>query len=195
METTYDDISVAAGVNRALIPYHFKTKYDLGQEVFDQINQEFLDELSRVVHFEIYSQVMQTNLATFAFYRLLQNSRFCRLAAEIMRHEKHFESLVSSERKFILDYMEDEVKLSEGELEILARMDYGIEKEIVGIAAECNGKVDTDAISKMELQLILQYCGYPREKIDDMIRETLRILEKYTFQVGSGFQIKIEEIE
>lgn len=191
-ETTYDDISVAAGVNRALIPYYFKSKYDLGKEIFSQIYEEFEEKFSKKMEFENYSQVMQTNLTTFAFYRLLQNPRFCRLAAEIMCNEKHFARLVKSERKFILDYVEDEPKLSETELEILARMDYGIEKEIVGIAAEHNGKVDTDAICKMELQLILQYCGYPMEKIEEMVTETLKILESVTFRVGSGFRLHIK---
>lgn len=30
--TTYDDISKAAGINRALIPYYFKTKHQLGRK-------------------------------------------------------------------------------------------------------------------------------------------------------------------
>ena len=64
-ETTYNDISAVAKVNRALIPYHFKNKQILGLEIYNQIIAEFYELIDKKVKQE-KSLKMRAKKARFA---------------------------------------------------------------------------------------------------------------------------------
>ena len=192
-KTTYDDISEAAGINRALIPYYFKTKSDMGREIYHQIYKEFLDMLYELILNDVKSEIIQITAETLAYYRLFQHWQFVRLAQKVIFDGEYYDNVVKSERKFIQVYMKfrEDSKYSEDELEIFSRFDYGIECEIAHMAADAGGRIDTDKLFAIELEMLLQHIGYQREEVIDMIEQAQRLLEPYETVIGSDFKIKL----
>lgn len=193
-DTTYDDISKAAGINRALIPYYFKTKHQLGRGVFQEITEEFYEELDRAIDLSQYSKQLQNNIQSFGYYRLLKNEQYGRFASEIFMNEVLTEDMTQAENDYIRPYIRRDTNLTEREIAILSRLDYGIEREIINLIHGSEEKVDVDEICIMELKMLLQYCGYSEVEINELAKRTVEILNQCLFEVKPGFKIKVYKL-
>ena len=189
--TTYDDISKAAGINRALIPYYFKTKHQLGRGVFQEITEEFYKELDKAIDMAQYSQQLQNNIQSFGYYRLLRNEQYGRFAAQIFMNEVLTDDMTQSENDYIRAYIRQDTNLTEKEIAILSRLDYGIEREIINLIQGNEKQAGIDEICIMELRMLLQYCGYSEEEISELAKKTVEVLNQCRFEVESGFRIRV----
>lgn len=79
-ETTYDDISNAANINRALIPYHFKNKKNLGLIVYRRLIDDYFSICDQALEdTSISEDVPPSTCSAIIVYlgsRILQNSSF-----------------------------------------------------------------------------------------------------------------------
>ena len=189
--TTYDDISKAAGINRALIPYYFKTKHQLGRKIFREITEEFYEELDKAIDLSQYSQQLQNNIQSFGYYRLLKNEQYGRFAAQIFMNEVFTDDMTQSENDYIRAYIRQDTNLTEKEIAILSRLDYGIEREIINVIHGNEKQADIDEICIIELRMLLQYCGYTEAEINELAMKTVEVLDQCQFEVKSGFKIRV----
>lgn len=194
-ETTYDDISTAAKVNRALIPYYFKNKQILGQKVYSKIMEDFTEAFNKTIDVEHYPPDVVHILQTFAYYHLLNNEKYARFAIQVQSDESFSTQMVKSEKNFITGFGSKASKFSENELNIIAKMDFGIEKEIVRMVYFAESSIDIDQIVKVEIHMIMGYTGYSKKKIDELIDSALDIMRHLSIRVKNGFSIEINTKE
>ena len=187
-ETSYDDISKAAKVNRALIPYYFKSKLNLGIKIFEMIIADYNEACKKLFPKDI-SIELKTSLNMFAYYRLLKNQQFARFAKQIQCAEAFSETMIISEKKFFEEIVHKKNLLSNKQYDILANMDYGIEKEIIRMAS-MNPDADIDEMTSIELNIILGYFGYSKKEVGQIIADSLEILDGLNLNIKDKFNIE-----
>lgn len=96
-----------------------------------------------------------------------------------------------AEQKFIRQYFCSEKTLTDQEVKFLARLDYGMEREIINMIHDGLRTEEVDQICIMEMKMILQYCGYSVKEIEKQIAETIGILDQFYFEVKPGFEVNV----
>ncbi len=127
--TTYDGISKAASINRALIPYHFKSKQSLGQTIYEQMITEFLSTLDSILDTSEFTPDFVSILHITAYYQLLTNKHFSRFVDELQADASFSSFLEESEGRFMSGLLTKSSKLSDSETMILIASEIGMKKE------------------------------------------------------------------
>lgn len=189
-ETTYDDISKLAKVNRALIPYYFKNKKNLALLVYQRFMEDFYSVCDKTMADLKLSDEVRTAVYMFAYYRLLKNRNLARFLIQFISDVDNNDRMVTSEKKFFDSLNTNYSKIPKSEYAVLSQMDYGIEKELTRIAYY-KEDTDIDELSTIEFHLILGYFGYSKEKIEEIIQETMKHLDKFEITLKSSFNFEL----
>lgn len=190
-ETTYDEISTAAKINRALIPYHFKNKLILGQEIYNELTKEFTDSLNLILDTEQFSSELTGVIHIMAYYRLLANSRYCRFVCQLLSDEDFSVSL-SEDRNLITRCLGNKAsRFDSTDIDIICQMGTGIKKEIIRIIHTGKKESDIDHLVRIKLHMLLGYIGYSKKKIEELADAAATLLDLLSFQVKNNFTIEI----
>lgn len=192
-ETTYADISSAAKVNRALIPYHFKNKQVLGQEVYCKVVEEFKNAIDGILDISQFTPDFTTILHIVTYYRLLEtNTRFSRFVFQLLSDETTPVFTRDSEKELLLNLGSRFARFSDTELDILAQMDIGIKKELIRMLCLSENGVTADRIAGTHIHMLMSYAGYSAKKNDELIQAAFEVADLLSFHVKSGFTIEIK---
>lgn len=192
-KTTYDHISEQAEVNRALIPYYFKNKKNLGLAIYDNTWAKVSRACWQIIG--NCSPEVQVCVYLFAYYRILMNPNYTRFLSEINQEASCNQKMIEGEKAFFAPLIHKYRRIEKEEFDILAQMDFGIEKEIVQMAYDHPDIDYIDRMSIMELNLILNYAGYPQSEVDDIVKDALQYLKHYTIQLVDDFNVDITRNE
>lgn len=189
-ETTYDDISKLANINRALIPYYFKNKKNLALLVYQQFIEDYFAICDKALEDSNISDEGRTAFYMFGFYRLLKNRNLAKFLVQFHSDIDYSEKMVISKKRLfdILSIKNSEI--SQADYEILSQMDYGIEKELIRIAYYKEDS-DMDQLSSIEFHLILSFLGYTKEQIEQIIIEARTNLSRVTIQLKERFNFDL----
>lgn len=189
-ETTYAHISAAAKINRALIPYHFQTKQILGEEIYKRIIEEFTQAMDELLDTSQFSPDFIRILHTITYYRLLKdNPKLSRFAAQLLTDEASALFTVEEGRKMLSDLGSKFSLCDDEELNILAKMNVGIQKEIIQMIHAST--TDIDRIAQIQLHMLMGYAGYSKKKADELIDAAFEVADLFAFHVKNGFSIAI----
>lgn len=192
-DTTYDDISNAAKVNRALIPYHFKSKQVLGQEIYCNIIDEFSNTINDILDIDQFSPDFVSILHFIAYFRLLgNNSRLSRFVFQLLTDGTDSVFSTEKEKELLLGFGSKFSQLQEEEQAILVQLNIGMKKESVRMIYFSNEDTDIDQIARMNMQMLLGYAGYSKRKADELIAAAFEVINLFSFHVKSGFTIEIK---
>lgn len=187
--TTYDDISNATKINRALIPYHFKSKQQLGQIIYSQIITDFFSSLDSILDVKEFSADFVSTLHITAYYQLLTDSSFVQFVNELQNDISFSSFMEQSEYELMEGLIQKSNKLSPTEKSILLTSAVGMKKELIRMVN--NKKADVNDIAKMQLYMLLSYCGYSKKKIEELYDSAMQVIHMFTFQITSDFRIDI----
>lgn len=192
-ETTYDDISNASKVNRALIPYHFNNKQALGQEIYCRIIEEFTDTIDEILDIRQFSSDFVSILHTVAYYRLLRdNHKFSRFVFQLQSDETASIFTTEKEREFLLNLGSKFSHFNDAELNALAKMNIGMKKEIIQMIYSSENDISADQIAEIHLHMLMGYAGYSRKKADELIKAAFDVTNLLSFHMKNGFSIEIK---
>lgn len=192
-ETTYDDISNAAKVNRALIPYHFKSKQVLGQEVYCKIIEEFQNEIDSILDISQFTPDFTSILHAVSYYRLLENNaRFSRFVFQLLSDETTPIFTRDNEKELLVNLGSRFSRFSDTELDILAQMNIGIKKELIRMLCLSEKGINADQIACMHIHMLMNHAGYSARKTDELIQAAFEVANLLSFHVKSGFTIEIK---
>lgn len=190
-ETTYDDISKLAEINRALIPYYFKNKKNLSLLIYQQFIEDYFAICNKALENTEISDIGRTAFYMFGYYRLLKNRHLTRFLIQFHSDADYNEHMIIS-KKSIFDMLSiKNPEISQADYEVLSQMDYGIEKELVRIAFYKEDS-DIDHLAAMEFRLISSFLGYSREQIEQIISEAMIHLEKSTITLTDHFNFQLD---
>ncbi|MDE6760910.1 MAG: TetR/AcrR family transcriptional regulator [Lachnospiraceae bacterium] len=191
IETTYDEISTAAKINRALIPYHFKNKMILGQEIYNELMKEFTTSLDLILDTEQFSSELTGVIHIMAYYRLLANPRYCRFVFQLLSDEDFSISLSEDQNLITYCLGSKASRFDSTDIDIICQMGTGIKKEIIRIIYTDKKETDIDHLVMIKLHMLLGYIGYSKKKIDELADAAVTLLNLLSFQVKNNFTIEI----
>lgn len=192
-ETTYSDISVAAKVNRALIPYHFKNKQILGLEIYNQIITEFYEMIDDVLDTSQFDTDFVSILHTVAYYRLLaSNKHFLQFLSELQSDEDAALFHADTEQKWLISLGSKFANLDEAESTILTQMSIGMKKESITMLTAKSKELNADKVAHMHLHMLMRYVGYSAKKADELINAATEIANLLNFQIKNGFIVELK---
>lgn len=189
-ETTYDDISKLANINRALIPYYFKNKKNLALLVYQRLIEDYFTICDKALENTGISDIGRTAFYTLGYYRLLKNRHLTKFLIQFHSDVDYNERMVISKKRLFDILSIKNPEISQSDYEILSQMDYGIEKEIIRIAFYKEDS-DIDQLSAIEFYLILSYLGYSRDQIGQIIDEAMTHLEKANIVLKERFDFEL----
>ena len=190
-ETTYSDISAAAKVNRALIPYHFQNKQILGLEIYQQIIAEFNELIDEILDTSQFDTDFVNVLHTVAYYRLLaSNAHFLQFVSELQADENASLFTMEDEIQWLAGLGSKFTNLSDEEHHILAQMHIGMRKESINLLN--NKKTNADMITHMQIHMLMRYVGYTAKKTDELMNAAIEITNLLNFQIKNGFAIELK---
>lgn len=188
-DTTYDDISNAAGINRALIPYHFKSKQMLGETIYSEIISNFLERFDSILDISEFSPDFVSILHITAYYQLLKDNHFSQFVNEL-KADKDFSSFMQKSEALLLDgLLNKNTKLSDSEITILLSSAIGMKKELFNLVNTTG--IDVNEAAKLQLYMLLSYTGYSKKKIEDLYDSAMQVINMLQFKITKDFQIKI----
>ena len=192
--TTYSEISSTAGINRALIPYHFKNKQILGLEIYREIMKIFYELIDNLLDISQFDSDFVSILHTVTYYRLLStNTPFLRFISELQADERTSLFVATEEQRWLTCLGDKFSSLDEQELSILTQMHIGAKKEIIN-SFHNDMNNDSDTISHMHISMLMRYAGYSVEKIDELFYAAVEIANLLNFRIHNDFTVELEYI-
>lgn len=189
--TTYSDISAAAKMNRALIPYYFKSKQILGMEIYQKTLEEFTHSIDALLDMEQFSPDFASVFHIVTYYRLLQNQHFSRFVYHLLQEDNSVLFSVADEKQQIQNLGSKFSQLDDVTLETLTCMQIGIKKEMIQLIQTSETTPDTDSLAAMQLHMLMGYAGYSRKKIDELFDAAISVADLFHFHLNSSFNIEI----
>ncbi|MGN0154999.1 MAG: TetR/AcrR family transcriptional regulator [Lachnospiraceae bacterium] len=190
-DTTYNDISAAAKINRALIPYHFQSKQILGKEIYEKIMAEFTDTIDTLLDISQFSSDFACVFHTVAYYRLLHNEHFSRFVYQLLAEDNTSLFDTESEKQQIIGLGSKFSQLDDSTLDTLARIQIGIKKEMIQLIQDSGNTIDADELAAMQLNMIMGYAGYSRKKIDELFNAAVEVVNLLSFHFSSSFSVEV----
>ncbi|MDE5864846.1 MAG: TetR/AcrR family transcriptional regulator [Lachnospiraceae bacterium] len=189
-ETTYAHISAAAKINRALIPYHFQTKQILGEEIYQRIIADFTQTMDELLDASQFSPDFIRILHTITYYRLLRdNPKLSRFVSQLLTDQASSLFTVEDGRKMLSELGNKFSLCDEDELNILAKMNIGMQKEIIQMIH--TSAADIDRMAQIQLHMLMSYAGYSKKKANELINAAFEVADLVSFHVKNGFSIVI----
>lgn len=188
-KTTYDDISNATGINRALIPYHFKSKQMLGATIYSEIINNFLERFDSILDISEFTPDFISILHIAAYYQLLKDAHFSQFANEL-QEDKDFSTFMQKSEALLLNgLLNKNTKLSASEVTIIHSCAIGMKKELFYLVNTTD--IDVNEAAKIQLYMLLSYTGYSKKKIEELYDSAMQVINMLNFKITKDFQIKI----
>lgn len=188
--TSYEAICSAAGVNRGLIPYYFKSKNNIATIIF----QEFIQQGDQLIR-ELCGDDENTFFicTTALYYDLMKRDpNFCRFYFEI-ESDAFWSAAVLEIQYAIIDRLlrSNGISIADETRRTIACMCGGVEKELVhGIQS---GFLLENAwtIGLRDTSAILHTIGLAREQREKYERAAAALYDKYALYCGPDFSVQL----
>ncbi|NTW71270.1 MAG: TetR/AcrR family transcriptional regulator [Eubacteriaceae bacterium] len=191
--TSIKDISESAGVNRALISYHFGSKEGLAVEISNELTRKILKEISKRIKMLDNSVdtlvLIALQFRQFALFRK-NNANYRRFMVELAKEnvlvlgEKHigFELVDIIKEEYQLDLSEADKRLAHFSIT-------GIISSIMIV--HDMGLIDctNEYASEKEVEMLLKILDFDKALIKQVIEESRKLSEKINIRVGKNFSI------
>ena len=190
--TTYSEISSAAKINRALIPYHFKNKQALGLDIYHEIMKNFFELIDNLLDTSQFDSDFVSILHIVTYYRLLSdNVPFLRFIKELQADEETPLYTAEEELHWITCLGDKFNTLDKEELSILTQMHIGAKKESIHLFHNdvCSSP---DTISHAHIRMLMCYVGYSAETIDELYNAAVEVANLLKFKIKNDFTIELK---
>ncbi|MCR5700965.1 MAG: TetR/AcrR family transcriptional regulator [Lachnospiraceae bacterium] len=188
-DTTYTDISKAADVNRALIPYHFKSKELLGATIYDLIINDTTDKADSLLDTEDLSSDLSGAFHVVVFFRMFENEHFADFISEVYDACKNDLYDIDIEKKLILSFDSKFAKLNDKTISLLSQSMASIRLNLIR-----NLKKDdytADDLAKHYINMLLHYIGYSEKKINELTDAAISLADLIDINISTGFSVKV----
>lgn len=189
--TTYSDISNAAGINRGLIPYHFTNKQSLGICVCNAILNQAYEMIKETLDTSSLSDDLSGALEIYSFYHLLNNHVFSKLLLSVMNDKNYSLFEISEETEVIKKLGNSFQKLNDSELEFISHVSLALKKEAVIIFSDDNQNPNPDSIAKFHIQTLMNYAGYKKNAIDELTDSSTQLANLLNYHIDDNFTVII----
>lgn len=132
-DTSYEDICQDAKINRGLIPYYFKSKHNIAENIYCRLLQSIADAVTAFCKsFELSYMEITIAIELFTFAALQNDAKLCRFYSEIMGDSVFYETALREQSAFLRSVVQhNKLAIDERSFRTIAVMAQGTEIELV----------------------------------------------------------------
>lgn len=191
--TSYDDICRDAGVNRGLIPYHFKSKSNIAGIIFEEIITRLDEEAEKVLNIEDQN-VFYVITELLLFREARSNKNFCRFYSEVENSNDCYAVTLKSQIELIESILRyNHMELEEPVLRTIGCMYEGTERELIQNIYREYLTEPIDKIVYRDIYFVYSSLGFHRKDIDALFEKALSAANQYKMVIKEGFVLTIQE--
>ncbi|MPW25449.1 TetR family transcriptional regulator [Alkalibaculum sp. M08DMB] len=195
-DTSLDDISKSANVNKAMIAYYFKNKSQLAYEVCNNINTDIKKALAKQltkIDLEVVDNIIMTAVEykIFASFRK-RNPKYRRFIKELCKDNVLLLSQVNTgfgkdiyhdlNKKHNLNFDEIEMKINH----------YSLTSSLCGLILMHDlGFIDCghDYLSDKECTIMFRTFGLDQANIDNILEDSKKIANNMEIEISNNFKV------
>ena len=193
--TSFQDISDKAGVNKGLLPYHFKTKNNIAKEIYFEFSRNQRKACAAVLREEDSAVFNITSL--MLFYKLIiEDDKLKRFWYDIAVSNVIDDPFFWENEIFLKAIVKGcNVNISEDELFTIYCIENGMEIEL--IKNICRGTIKEPIYSALEKQytVTLSLLGFSREECHDIIKKSAELSEQIEVANKGYFEVEYRRKE
>ena len=198
-DTTYNDISELLNINRALIPYHFKSKQSLALYVYREIIDYVTSKADELLDTASLSDDLAAAFHIIVFYRLFSNKQFTNLVCELMNENP--EILMDEQtEKNILQHLSDSYSNNDKTIDLLAASMTAIRFSLINKIKDNNYSTDlatgkknikqsSDIYARIYINYALRYVGASDKTIDELFNAATQLANLIEIDIRSEYKI------
>ena len=192
--TTYSDISAAAKMNRALIPYHFKTKQSLGKAVIYEIINSAYNNIDEMLGTSDLSEDLNSALHIAVYYRLLDNSKYAALINDLINDNGSDIFNMDDEIISVKALGKNFRKLSDKQLNLICRNTIALKKELAQCILDTSYDYNADELTEFHIESAMIHAGYSKKTISELIDAALQLANLIDCKIEDGFHVSVSYI-
>jgi AcrR family transcriptional regulator len=188
--TSYSEIAVTAGVNEGLIHYHFKTKLNIAQTIYDELLATTNARIKELVPDENGMVISSLNTKVTCHY--MEQEGYRRFLSELIEWRVPMKSAETVGKSYLLDMNKGQpFATTDAEMRLLSVGYAALESEMM--LAYATGRYGlsfdrfTDLITKAQLQALL----VPAKTIDDVLERARDIFDRLDIEMLPEFETRI----
>lgn len=189
--TTYSHISAAAGMNRALIPYHFKTKQSLGKAVIYEILGSAYSDIDDMLGSSELSEDLTSALHIVIYYRLLNNNQYASLINELINDNGSDIFDINDELISIKALGKNFRKLSDKELKLICRSTIALRKELINCMLDTSDNYNSDELAAFHIETAMTHAGYTKKNIAELTDAAIQLANLVDCRIGDDFNVSV----
>ena len=194
-DTTYKMICESANVNRGLIPYHFKTKYNIAQTIYEELLSEYEDWINKIFPLAKFELCVQFCCSSMLLYRLIcSNEKFMKFYYDIKNARELNPASFKIQQHIIQNLMEYyDIKLSPSEITTLTCMFTSIETGLINGVYNKTITEGPDLIVKKDMNFVLSSLEFDQEKVHNYFDSAMALTKGYSIEMGPSFKLMFNE--
>mgnify|MGYP002627291134 CR=1 FL=1 len=190
-KTTYTDISQTAGINRALIPYHFKNKAALGAAVYNNIVDTIFHISDELLGAADLSEDLASAFHTVIFYRIFENSHFAKFTDDIFSEAAAEIFNVDAESAAICSLGKNFSKLKQEQLKLLVHSMIAVRQQSIHQLVENDGSYTPDVLADFYFKLVMSYAGYSGNDIQELEDAAIQLADLIRCDIEKDYEVSV----
>ena len=198
--TTYNDISELLGINRALIPYHFKSKQSLALSVYNEIVDYVETKADELLDTSSMSDDLAAAFHLIIFYRLFNNKHFTNLVCEIAR--ENYEILTDTDKElYYLTRLSDKYTRGNEETDMIIDCMNSVRLALIKRIQTGSNTSDrsskkgntqaSDTFAKAYINFALRYVGTNDDTINELFNAAVQLANLIVVEIKPEFKIYV----
>ena len=200
-DTTYNDISELLNINRALIPYHFKSKQALALTIYNDITETVISRSDELLDIASMSDDLAAAFHLIIFYRLFMSRQFTNLVCDLMKDNS--EILINTDfEKQSLKNLSGKYASNDEETDILINSMCAIRLSLIKKIQEnfyssekSAGKKNIvsyfDIYARTYINYALRYIGTKDNDISELVNAAVQLANLIDIEIHPEFKVLV----
>ncbi|MBR1599607.1 MAG: TetR/AcrR family transcriptional regulator [Lachnospiraceae bacterium] len=198
-DTTYNDISELLGINRALIPYHFKSKQTLALTVYNEIIDHVAARADELLDTASMSDDLSAAFHLIIFYRLFVSKQFTNLVCQLLKENSELLIDSDAEKAFLIKLSDSYSNKSiENDLSIssMNNIRFSLIKMIKdnnysseNAANKKSNLSSSDIYAKTYINYALRYVGTADDTINELFNAAVQLANLIDVEIRPDFKV------
>ena len=190
-ETTYNDISEYIHINRALIPYHFKSKQALAFSVYSEIVDTAISKADELLDTNSLSGDLTAAFNIIIFFRLFSNKHFTNFTCELMADNSDLFDDENREKEllYMLSDSTSDISLDTSDGKIICGSMCAIRRKLISIMKLEN--YNTDELAKIYIKYGLNSINIFDNTATELFDSSKQLADLISVDIRKGFQLSV----
>ena len=193
-QTTYNDISEYLNINRALIPYHFKSKQTLAFSIYSEIIESALSRADELLDAASLSRDLAAAFNTIIFFRLFSSRHFTSFTCELMAENASLFDDEDREQQLLYMFADSnsDIFLNNSYGKLICGSMCAIRNKLISFMRD--GSYNSDELAKIYIQFAINSINVSDNNDNTAVElydSAKQLADLISLEIGKGFQLSV----